>query len=148
MSDERSDEVRVGRFEPEDESGVVALWSEVFAGDPPWNEPRAMLARKLTQDDGLVFVARAGARVIGSVLGGYDGVRGWIYHLAVYPAERRSGVATRLMREVERALTERGCLKINLQVRATNSAVVAFYRSIGYEPEERLSLGKRTRPDG
>jgi ribosomal protein S18 acetylase RimI-like enzyme len=147
MSDDRPAGVSVGRIEPADESGVVALWAEVFAGDPPWNEPRAVLARKLAEKDGLVFVARAGERVIGSVLGGYDGVRGWIYHLAVDPAERRRGIASRLMREVECALTERGCLKINLQVRATNSAVVAFYRSLGYELEERLSLGKRTRRD-
>jgi ribosomal protein S18 acetylase RimI-like enzyme len=132
----------IARFAPEDAAGIITLWSDVFAGDPPWNEPSAMLERKLAVDD-LVFVARSGDRVVGTVLGGYDGVRGWIYHLAVAPADRRRGIATRLMHEVERALSARGCLKINLQVRATNAAVVAFYRTLGYELEERASLGKR-----
>lgn len=135
--------VSVRRFEPADEQGVVALWTEVFADDPPWNEPRAMLARKLARDPALVFVAITGERVVGAVLGGYDGVRGWVYHLAVLPTERRRGIATRLMRVVEAALVDLGCPKLNLQVRATNAAVIGFYRSLGYDLEERASLGKR-----
>jgi ribosomal protein S18 acetylase RimI-like enzyme len=134
--------VTITRFVPEDAAGIITLWSNVFAGDPPWNEPRAMLERKLAVDD-LVFVARSDDRVVGTVLGGYDGVRGWIYHLAVAPSDRRWGIATRLMHEVERALSALGCPKINLQVRATNAAVVGFYRTLGYELEERVSLGKR-----
>jgi ribosomal protein S18 acetylase RimI-like enzyme len=130
-------------FAPADEQGVVALWLEVFADDPPWNEPSAMLARKLAHDPALVFVAVAGGRVLGSVLGGYDGVRGWVYHLAVLPAERRRGVATELMRAVEAALVELGCPKVNLQVRSTNASVIALYRALGYDLEERASLGKR-----
>lgn len=135
--------VTVRRFTPADEPGVVALWSEVFAGDPPWNEPRAMLAKKLARDPELVFVAVVDARVVGAVLAGYDGVRGWIYHLAVLPTERRRKIATRLMHAAEAALVELGCAKVNLQVRATNSVVIGFYRSLGYDLEERASLGKR-----
>lgn len=102
-----------------------------------------MLARKLARDPALVFVAVAGERVLGAVLGGYDGVRGWVYHLAVLPTERRRGVATQLMRAVEEALAKLGCPKVNLQVRATNSAVISFYRTLEYDLEERASLGKR-----
>jgi ribosomal protein S18 acetylase RimI-like enzyme len=135
--------VDVRRYVPADEEGVVALWSEVFDGDPPWNEPRAMLRRKLASDPTLVFVAVIGSRVIGAVLGGYDGVRGWVYHLAVLSTERRRGTATRLMHVLEAALTEVGCPKLNLQVRTTNESVIGFYRALGYEVEERASLGKR-----
>ena len=78
----------------------------------------------------------------GAVIAGFDGVRGWIYHLAVAPAHRRRGIATRLMRGAEAALRARGCSKINLQVRATNESVVAFYRALGYQIEERLSMGR------
>jgi ribosomal protein S18 acetylase RimI-like enzyme len=146
MSAEASSAVTIRRFVAADEAGVIALWSEVFAGDPPHNEPRAMLARKVAFDDDLIFVACARERIVGSVLGGYDGVRGWIYHLAVAPSERRRGIATLLMREVEQELIALGCIKINLQVRATNLGVVAFYQTLGYELAELANLGKRVKP--
>jgi ribosomal protein S18 acetylase RimI-like enzyme len=76
------------------------------------------------------------------VMAGFDGVRGWIYHLAVAPECRRRGFATPLMRAAELGLRKLGCPKVNLQIRATNSGVVAFYRSLGYELEERLSMGR------
>ena len=70
-------------------------------------------------------------------------MRGWIYHLAVAPECRRRGFATQLMRAAEDGLRRLGCSKVNLQVRATNQEVVAFYRSVGYEIEERVSMGRR-----
>jgi ribosomal protein S18 acetylase RimI-like enzyme len=135
-------EAVVRPYEPGDEAGIVALWSEDFAGGPPYNEPRVALARKLALADGLVFVASADNRIVGTTLGGYDGVRGWIYHVLVAPSERRQGLGTRLMRATEQALAERGCPKVNLQVRGTNGAVVAFYAKLGYAEEDRVSLGK------
>jgi len=138
-----SGEVVIGRFEPPDEEDVVALWTQAFGAYHPSNEPRTYLARKLAYDPELVVVARERTRVVGTVVGGYDGVRGWIYHLAVAPSARRRGIATRLMSAVERALLARGCPKINLQVRGDNLEVVAFYKHLGYELEERASLGKR-----
>jgi ribosomal protein S18 acetylase RimI-like enzyme len=75
-------------------------------------------------------------------MGGYDGHRGWVYSLAVRPDLRRRGVGTALMRHVERALADLGCPKVNLQVLASNAATVAFYRGLGYDVEERLSMGK------
>jgi ribosomal protein S18 acetylase RimI-like enzyme len=76
-------------------------------------------------------------------MGGYDGHRGWVYSGAVRPAERRKGVGTVLLRLLERVLVARGCLKVNLQVRASNAGVVAFYERLGYAVEERVNMGKR-----
>ncbi len=129
-------------FAPNDRDGVVALWSEVFADDPPRNAPPALIDRKVTVQPELFLVALQDGRVVGTVLGGYDGVRGWIHHLAVAPGVRRGGVASRLMAQVERGLAALGCPKINLQVRATNPGVVAFYERLGYVAEDRLSMGK------
>src|SRR5450755_4063143 len=78
----------------------------------------------------------------GAGAGRTRGVRGWIYHLAVSPSQRRRGIATRLMRGAEATLRALGCPKINLQVRATNQGVIAFYRALGYEIEDRLSMGR------
>lgn len=134
-------------YQPKDNDQVVALWSDVFADDPPWNEPATMIRRKLTVQPELFFVACIHDQVVGAVMAGFDGVRGWIYHLAVHNAYRRQGIASALMWAAEKGLQAAGCPKVNLQVRATNRAVIAFYRSLGYEVEERESLGKRLETD-
>jgi ribosomal protein S18 acetylase RimI-like enzyme len=134
--------VKVRPYSGSDRAAVVALWREVFADDPPWNEPEGMIDRKLTVQPQLFLVAVEG-RVVGTVLGGFDGVRGWIHHLAVQKSHRRKGIARLLMRAAEDGLKSIGCPKVNLQVRATNLAVIEFYRSLGYDVEERTSLGKR-----
>jgi ribosomal protein S18 acetylase RimI-like enzyme len=135
--------LQVRPYEARDHSEVVALWKDVFAGDPPWNEPSVMIERKLSVQPELFFVALSDSTVVGTVLAGFDGVRGWIHHLAVTPTHRRQGIASQLMRAAEAGLLKIGCPKVNLQVRATNSAVIAFYEALGYDVEERASLGKR-----
>ena len=143
MRDAKETGFEIRPFLARDQAAVVALWEEVFAGDPPWNAPVDMIRRKSTVQPDLFLVAHSQERVIGTVMAGFDGVRGWIHHLAVCPSLRRSGVATRLMRAAENGLVKLGCPKVNLQVRSTNAAVIAFYRAIGYEVEERVSMGKR-----
>ena len=132
----------VGLFDERHRSGVVALWREVFSDDPPWNEPNSVIDAKAALDDGLFFVATSDGEVVGTAMGGYDGHRGWVYAVAVRPDLRRQGIAKELMEAVERALVARGCIKLNLQVRASNTAVVGFYESLGYAAEERVSMGK------
>ena len=135
--------VVVRQYRADDRAGVMALWAAVFPDDPPRNEPGLMLDRKLAQDDGLVFVADDYGEVVGAVAVGYDGVRGWIYHLAAAPARRGEGIGTLLMRAVEAELTARGCPKINLQVRNTNADVIGFYESLGYSVDPATSMGLR-----
>lgn len=81
--------------------------------------------------------------VLGSVMAGPEGHRGWINYLAVDPSLRRQGLGTRLMDEAERFLAERGCPKINLQIRSENADVIAFYGALGYRTDDVVSLGKR-----
>ena len=78
---------------------------------------------------------------------GYEGHRGWINYLAVAPIEQRKGLAREIMAEAERLLREAGCPKINLQIRATNTAVIAFYESIGFATNSAISMGKRLEED-
>jgi ribosomal protein S18 acetylase RimI-like enzyme len=122
----------------------------VFPHDPPRNAPDRMIdSARAVRPQSLLVAERDGAldrtidrTIVGAVIAGFDGVRGWIYHLAVAPAHRRCGIATRLVRGAEAALRAQGCSKINLQVRATNESAVAFYRALGYQIEERLSMGR------
>ncbi len=133
-------EIRV--FQESDEQEVTALWKETFGYSEPRNDPTAVIQKKLASQRELFLVAVADGNVVGTVMGGYDGHRGWIYSLAVDPTHRRQKVGTALMRHVENALAELGALKINLQVLASNAAPVEFYRTLGYRVEERISMGK------
>jgi len=122
---------------------VVALWELVFGYDAPHNQPGLAIDKKLAVADGLLFVAVAARKVVGTVMAGYDGHRGWIYSLAVAPDLRRQGIGTRLVNAAEQELIHRGCVKINLQILAGNKNVTAFYESLGYAVEPRISMGKR-----
>ena len=127
-----------------DEQSVVALWQEVLPDHAPHNEPATVIRNKLAVERDLFFVAvRDKDDLVGTVMGGYDGHRGWVYSVAVRPQFRRQGIGRALVTCLEAALAERGCLKINLQVRASNADVVAFYERLGYQVEPRISLGKR-----
>ncbi|MET1012692.1 MAG: GNAT family acetyltransferase [Actinomycetota bacterium] len=102
------------------------------------------MERKLRVDPGLFLVAVEEDFVaVGSVMAGYEGHRGWINYLAVDPSRRWQGLGTRLMDEAEGLLAERGCPKINLQIRSENADVIAFYGALGYRTEDVVSLGKR-----
>jgi ribosomal protein S18 acetylase RimI-like enzyme len=129
-------------FHEADETGVIALWTEVFAYTAAHNRPAQVIRDKLAVQRELFLVAIDQGAVVGTVLGGYDGHRGWIYSLAVTPGARRHGVGTALMSRVEDELAKRGCAKANLQVLASNEATVAFYQKLGYAVEERVSMGK------
>ena len=154
--------MRVRGFREGDTDGVVELW-EACGLTRAWNDPRKDIARKLSvqremflvveaegadgggvgADGGAVGADGGAARIVGSVMAGFEGHRGWVNYLAVAPELRGRGIARGLMAEVERMLLERGCPKINLQIREGNDAVLAFYRALGYEPDRATSLGKR-----
>jgi ribosomal protein S18 acetylase RimI-like enzyme len=135
--------VTIRPFRPVDRPALEQLWGRVFADDPPWNAPALLIERKLTVQPELLLVGVLDDVLVGAVMAGFDGVRGWIHHLAVAPETRRMGIATLLVRAAEAGLRKLGCAKVNLQVRATNADVVAFYRSLGYALEERISMGRR-----
>lgn len=137
-----SNTLRIRSFLEKDHASVVALWSEVFADDPPRNEPHAVIGRKLRVQRELFLVGELQGDVVGTVIAGFDGYRGWVYHLAVHPDCRRRGFGQQLMREAEARLKALGCPKLNLQVRSSNPEVISFYERLGYSVEDHASLGK------
>jgi hypothetical protein len=135
--------MQIRSFKVDDTEAVSSLWQEIFPDDPPHNAPTIVIKQKLQCQPELFFVGEVDGEIIGTVLSGYDGHRGWLYSVAVSEKLRRQGIATKLIRYAEQALAAKGCTKINLQVRSTNALVAAFYRTLGYETEERISMGKR-----
>jgi ribosomal protein S18 acetylase RimI-like enzyme len=138
--------VTVKPYCDQDLEGIDALWREAFPDDQPRHRAEVVIPAKLAFQPDLLLVARDQDRVVGSVMVGYDGHRGWINRLAVLKARRAQGVGALLMREAEDRLRALGCGKINLQVRSANRAVVDFYRSLGYDVEERISMSKLIPP--
>ena len=122
---------------------VIELWGLVFGYDAPHNDPGLVIDKKLAAGDGLFYLALENGNVIGTVMTGYDGHRGWIYSLAVHPDRQRYGIGSALMKHAEIELSELGCMKINLQIVEGNEAVENFYRIHGYATEKRISMGKR-----
>ena len=139
--------MQVRAFTSADTEAVVQLWQDCEL-TRPWNDPHKDIARKLSVSPDLFWLGcDADGRIIASIMVGYDGHRGWINYLAVHPAHQRRGHARQLMQRAEQVLSELGCPKLNLQVRAGNEAVLAFYESLGYADDHTRSLGKRLIPD-
>ncbi len=136
-------------FASADEDAVVALWREVGL-TRPWNDPHADIRRKLAVQPELFLVAVDDEHgvVVGTVMAGYDGHRGWLYYLASAPTRRGQGIARRLVAEAERLLAALGCPKVQLMVRPENEGVRGFYAALGYEPFETWATGKRLVVDG
>lgn len=133
-------------YHPADEAAVVDLWKACDL-TRPWNDPHKDIARKVAEQPELFLVGEIDGRVVASAMVGYDGHRGWINYLAVDPQCQGRGYGRMLMDRAEALLIERGCPKLNLQVRAGNDAVLAFYDRLGYTRDATVSLGKRLIPD-
>ena len=142
MTDGTENDFMIRPYLPADRDAIVSLWQSVFATDPPWNDPHDVIVRKRSVQPDLFLVGVLGESVVGTVLAGFDGVRGWVHHLAVDPALRRQGYAGRLMDRAEQELLDLGCPKLNLQVRRSNADVIAFYENRGHSIDDVISLGK------
>ena len=136
----------IREFRIADREAVIALWREcglVVAH----NDPVKDIDRKLKVDPDLFLVGCSDGQIIASVMGGYEGHRGWINYLAVKPAYRQRGYGREIMRAVESRINDRGCPKINLQVRTGNAQSIAFYTALGYSDDRVIGLGKRLERD-
>jgi ribosomal protein S18 acetylase RimI-like enzyme len=134
--------MRIRAYRSSDELALIELWTACEL-TRPWNDPARDIARKLADSPELLLVGEEDGAIVGSVMAGYDGHRGWINYLAVHPARQGSGLGRALMDAAEERLRALGCAKINLQVRDGNEDARAFYEAIGYRLEPIVSLGKR-----
>lgn len=129
-------------FSGGDTEVVVSLW-HACGLTRPWNDPRLDIARKMTVQPELFLVAEEDGIVVGSVMAGYDGHRGWLYYLAADPERQGEGIGRALVMAAEERLTAMGCPKIQLMVRPDNVGARGFYDSLGYEPFDTWNTGKR-----
>lgn len=128
--------IRNFRF-PEDYQAVYQLWNEAGSGIHlrRSDEPEE-IAKKLQRDPDLFLVAEQSAQIIGAVMGGFDGRRGMMYHLAVAAPYRNLGIGKALVDELENRLKAKGCLRYYLLVTEDNEGAIRFYEHQGWEPME------------
>jgi len=133
-------QIRALRF-PEDYKQVFELWQTIEKGvHVGRSDTLAEIGKKLERDADLFLVAEVAGKIIGSVIGGFDGRRGIIYHLAVASTFRGQGVGSRLMDEVESRLRTKGCLKCYLLVTVDNLEVEDYYRQHGWQQMDQVHI--------
>ncbi|MBU7031555.1 MAG: GNAT family acetyltransferase [Theionarchaea archaeon] len=133
---------KIRPFEKSDKPEVIALWNACKLV-VPWNDPEKDILAKIKFQPDWFLVGVINGTIISTVMVGYEGHRGWINYLAVSPEFQRKGIGTRMMIEAEHLLKAVGCPKINLQIRTSNTDVILFYESLGYSPDDVVSMGKR-----
>jgi len=127
-----TDTVTIEQFSMDDYAVVHVLWQRSGLEVRPSDGPDTALL-KLTRDPGLFLVARSvDGRVVGTVMGGWDGRRAYVYRLAVAPDRRREGIADALMDELEARFRALGALKAKLQILVENETSKAFFAHRGY----------------
>lgn len=129
-------------FQDSDEEAIIELWRDCELLRPTNDPHRDILCKRAVQPD-LFLVGILHSRVVASVMAGYEGHRGWLNYLAVAPAYRHRGFGRAIVAAAENRLRHIGCPKINIQVRVGNTQTMEFYRKIGFQMDDVVSLGKR-----
>jgi ribosomal protein S18 acetylase RimI-like enzyme len=133
--------MRIGPATVDDRDPVVALWHAAGL-TRPWNDPAADFDRALANPTSAILVARDGQMLVGSVMVGFDGHRGWAYYLASDPRRLRCGIGRALMAAAESWLQTHGCQRVRLMVRGDNLDARGFYNAIGYGDQDVVTMGR------
>jgi len=132
----------IRQFVPNDTNRVIFIWEQCDLVRN-WNNPNFDIQRKLNFQKELFFVGLLNDEIIATAMFGYDGHRGWLNYFAVLPNFQKRGFGKQLMTFGEMALIEKGCPKLNLQIRNDNTKAINFYQKVGYKEDAAVSFGKR-----
>jgi ribosomal protein S18 acetylase RimI-like enzyme len=134
--------MQIRPYHPADRAAVIALW-EACGLTRPWNDPGSDIDTCMSKAESTILVGEDDGKVVGSVMVGHDGHRGWLYYLAVSPALQKGGLGRKLVTAAEDWVKARGIPKVMLMVRPENDKVRAFYEAIGYTEEPRVIFSRR-----
>jgi len=137
-----SNAMDISHLDISEADAAAALWEEAGLVRA-WNDPHTDIAAALACPTSTILAARDAGRIIGTVLAGYDGHRGWLYYVAVAADQRRTGLGRALVEAAEQWLVAQGARVIRLMIRAENHVVKGFYEALGYEDGEMIVMGKR-----
>ena len=115
-----------------EKAGLILSRSDTYDG----------MKEKLKRDPELFFVLEEDSRIIGVVMGSYDGRRGWINHLAVDPEYQGRNIGQQIIEELESRFKKMGCEKINLLIELSNEKVQGFYEKQGFKTDQLIFMEK------
>ena len=122
----------------QDYEPVLRLWQNIESGmQVGRSDSSEEIKRKVERDPDLFLLAEVEDTIIGTVIGGFDGRRGMVYHLAVAQKHRRQGVAAALLAEVEKRLQAKGCVKVYLLVLEDNTSAIHLYEECGWKHQRQ-----------
>ena len=142
MNQNSSPNFAIRQFVPNDTNRVIFIWEQCDLVRN-WNNPNFDIQRKLNFQKELFFVGLLNDEIIATAMFGYDGHRGWLNYFAVLPNFQKRGFGKQFMTFGEMALVEKGCPKLNLQIRNDNTKAINFYQKVGYKEDAAVSFGKR-----
>jgi ribosomal protein S18 acetylase RimI-like enzyme len=135
--------VEIVELDQQAADNAIVLWQECGL-TRPWNDPYADFLRAVEVPSSAVLgTYDEGGALIGTAMVGVDGHRGWVYYVASAPDHRGEGIGHALMTAAEEWIIDRGMPKVHVMIRRTNTAVVGFYRALGYEEQDTMVLGRR-----
>lgn len=134
--------VEITIYKPKFQDAMVDLWTTCNLITPQ-NDPVEDIKKKTSFQPELFFVGLLEGKVIGSIMVGYEGHRGWMNYMAVNPKYQRQGYGRKLVQKAIAELKKIGCVKINLQVRRSNTSVIDFYKHLRFKEDDVISFGMR-----
>jgi ribosomal protein S18 acetylase RimI-like enzyme len=134
--------LKIREYKDEDKNEVISIWKYIFNYSKQHNDPELIIDMKLSHKDNLFFVAEENKQIVGTIMAGFDGHRGWLYSLAVISNKRNQGIGKLLVDKAIVELERLGCLKVNLQIISGKDSVISFYKKLGFSIEDRISMGK------
>ncbi len=143
MNKVADDVITIRPFSLDHYDAVFALWQECEGIGLSQADSRESIERYLKRNPGMSFIAKAGDPVVGAVLGGHDGRRGYIHHLAVHPSYRRRALGRRLVQQCLAALAREGIGKCHLFVMNHNKVGIAFWKCVGWTPRTDIGVISR-----
>lgn len=134
--------MRIRPFEESDRPAVIELWRACNL-TRPWNDPDTDISFCLDASSATLLVGEETGAILGTVMVGHDGHRGWVYYLATEPSRQRQGIGRLLMQAAEAWALKRGVPKLMLMVRPENASVRSFYERLGYGEEPRIIFSRK-----
>jgi ribosomal protein S18 acetylase RimI-like enzyme len=130
------------KYNKDYQKALIELWKKCNL-IVPQNDPLEDIQKKLEFQPDMFLIALLNGKLIGSVMVGYEGHRGWLNYLAVLPDYQNRGYGRKLVEKAIAELLKLGCLKLNVQIRESNISAVRFYERLGFRDDHVVSLGLR-----
>jgi ribosomal protein S18 acetylase RimI-like enzyme len=138
-----AERIEVRQFRMNDYPDVASLWHDAGLEFRPGDEPRGIRVKSKRDPEFFLVAENEKGTIVGTVIGGWDGRRGWIYHLGVSPSHQRRGVATMMLAELERRMKRKGVVKVNGIVFPWNQPSLRCFQKNGYSVQDIKEVGKQ-----